>query len=137
MKRILLAALIAMLLILTGCSSLNGSDDISAFITANEELLTDAAVYGQYHRALILPEVYNVHAEHDCIVFVTGASGILTDTRCGFYYSYNGEPAGAGYANSWRLTAEGDSFFWRDNLGRMDYHTRRLFGNWYYFEGTW
>ena len=137
MKKILLVALIAVLFVLTGCSSLNGSDDINAFIAGNEELLTDAAVYGQHHRALILPEVHNVYAEHDCVVFVTGKSGMLDDTRYGFYYSYDGDPAGAGYANSWRLTAEGDSFFWRDNLGRMDYHTHQLFGNWYYFEGTW
>ena len=51
MKKILLAALIAVLFVLTGCSSLNGSDDINAFIAGNEELLTDAAVYGQHHRA--------------------------------------------------------------------------------------
>lgn len=137
MKKILLAALIAMLLALTGCNGLIISDDMRTFITENEELLTDAAIYGQHHRALILPEVHNVYAEHDCIVFVTGKSGMLDDTRHGFYYSYDGDPAGAGYANSWKLTSEGDDYYWHDNLGRMDYHTRRLFGNWYYFEGTW
>lgn len=137
MNKILLAALTLALLLLTGCASLTGGDDMAGFINANEELLTDAAVYSQHGRALILPEIHNVYAERDCVVFVTGASGLLTDTRYGFYYSLDGEPCGAAYANSWKLAAEGEGYSWYDSLGRISYHTHHLTGNWYYFEGTW
>lgn len=137
MKKILFAILVVLMLALTGCSSLNSIESIEAFIHENESLLTDAAVYSQFDSALVMPEIFNVYAERDCVVFTTGYSGLLTDTRSGFYYSFDGEPAGAGYANSWKLSPSGDGFAWRDSKGRIDYHTYPVFGNFYYFEGTW
>lgn len=137
MKRIIALLMVFCILGLTGCSTLEAKDSINSFISENEELLTDAAVYGQYDRALILPEIYNVYWEMDCVVFTTGKSGLLTDTRCGFYYSFDGDPAGAGYANSWKLVEEDGGYCWHDNKGRMEYHTSHIYGNFYYFEGTW
>lgn len=137
MKRIFILIMVFCTLVLTGCSALDKKDSMNDFITQNENLLTDAAIYSQHERALILDEIYNVYTEMDCVVFVTGYSGLLTDTRCGFYYSFDGEPAGAGYANSWKLSEEDGGFCWYDNKGRIEYHTSHIFGNFYYFEGTW
>lgn len=137
MKRTLLLILAAVLMLLTGCSNLNSTDDIGAFVEENADLIIETSVRGNYDAMLMMPEIDNIYNSMDCVVFTTGTSGLLTDTRCGFYYSFDGAPAGAGYANTWKLSEKDGVYSWSDSKGRIEYHTTHLFGNFYYFEGTW
>ncbi len=137
MKKILVAMMLAALILLTACGSMTDKDDILTFAQANEEQLISAARRGNYAEILIMSEVFHAYYDMDCVVFTTGASGILTDTRSGLYYSFDGEPCGAGYANKWKLTEEGSGWAWYDIRSASEYYTEHLFGNFYYFEGTW
>ena len=137
MKRILLVILAAAAaLMMTGCGA-PAEEEIAAIAREDEALFADIAYGADPARALIDPEICHVYREVDCVVFTTGASGLLTDTRSGFYYSYNGQPCGAGYANKWKFTEEDGGWAWYDTRTPREYHTRHLFGNFYYFEGSW
>ena len=135
MKKIVAALLLCAMMLLTACGTMTDKEDMLAFCQENEELIINVARRGNYSEVLIAGEVFHVYYDMDCVVFTTGAKGILTDSRSGFYYSFDGNPCGAGYANKWKLTEEDGEWVWYDTRSDAEYHTEHLYGDFYYFEG--
>jgi ethanolamine utilization protein EutA (predicted chaperonin) len=137
MKKILAAVILCALMLLTACGSMTEKEDILALTRENEEFIINVARRGNYSEVLISEEVFHVYYDMDCVVFSTGADGLLTDTRTGFYYSFDGNPCGAGYANKWKFTEDENGWYGENVRTGSKYRTEHLFGNFYYFEGTW
>ena len=137
MKKILLAVLLCALMLLTSCGGMTAKEEIGAFAQANEALIINVSRRGNFDEMLIKPEVYHAYQEMDCVVYTTGKTGVLTDTRTGFYYSFDGQPCGAGYANKWKFTEDENGWYGENTRTGSRYRTEHLFGNFYYFEGTW